>query len=87
MPNVTRKMYWTYEDLNKLTGMSLNTIYQHVARGSFDPDSLLSICCWLAQFGTLEVRQQIMASAFKAPTTTPAKPRKARRKSSSGKVA
>lgn len=55
---------WTYDDLVKLTGKARNTIYQHVARGSFDPEDLFSVVVWLARHAKPQLKRRMIDYAL-----------------------
>lgn len=55
---------YTYQDLSRLTGKKLNTIYQHVARGTFDPNDLGSVVKWVARHGKKNVKREILDYAL-----------------------
>lgn len=55
---------WNYEDLIKLTGMSMEALYQARSRGSFDPENLGSVVLFLGRHGTQEFRTQLVLEAI-----------------------
>ena len=55
---------FNYEDLVELTGLKHNTIYQHRARGNFDPDDIWSVMLWLARHARPELRNQLVMHAI-----------------------
>ncbi|MEO1616484.1 MAG: hypothetical protein AAFV88_11580 [Planctomycetota bacterium] len=57
---------WDYDDLVRITGKTRNTVYQHVARGSFDPDSLESVVCWIARHANLDLKRKILDYALES---------------------
>lgn len=56
--------FWSYDDLITLTGMTRNTVYRHVSRGTIDPDSLESVLYWLARHGVAEVKRKLLDYAL-----------------------
>ena len=56
---------WTYNPatLAKLTGLSIDAIWQHRTRGTFDPDDLESVMLWLARHGRMDLRLKMVTSA------------------------
>lgn len=71
---------FTYDDLTRMTGKERNTIYQHVARGSFDPDNLESTICWVARHANLDLKRKILDYALDQTAINPAtkKPRRSK---------
>jgi hypothetical protein len=47
-----------YKDLQELTGLSLDNLYQFKTRGDFDPESLGSVFLFLCRHARLELRKQ-----------------------------
>lgn len=67
---------WYYDELVKLTGKTRNTIYQHVRRGSFNPDDLGSVVAWVARHGTPAIKRAILDYALEPPGVNPLTSRK-----------
>lgn len=59
--------FWTYSDLQQLTGKELKAIYQHRTRGSFDPDDFGSVVRWVARHAIEPFRTQIQSALFQLP--------------------
>lgn len=55
---------WHYDDLIRLTGKTRNTLYQHVARGTFEPENLESVIYWVARHAKLDVKRRILDYAL-----------------------
>jgi hypothetical protein len=70
---------YSYADLARLSGLTKNTVHQHVTRRTFDPGSLESVVCWLARHGTLKLRQKLLLSALARTIEAPAKTQRRRR--------
>ena len=51
---------YCYEDIARLTGLSLSALSQHVKRGNLEPSSLESVASFLVRYGTPEVRLRMM---------------------------
>jgi hypothetical protein len=51
---------YTFADLMEQTGLTKSAVSHHVKRGNLDPDSLVSVCCFLARYGKPEVRSEIV---------------------------
>lgn len=60
MATTQQRFGFTYDDLQKLTGLTKSGVSQHVCRGNLDANSLVSVCAFLARYGTPEVRLEIM---------------------------
>lgn len=56
--------FWDYDDLCKIVGKTRNTVYQHVTRGSFDPDDLKSVVLWVARHAPIALKRQILDYAL-----------------------
>jgi hypothetical protein len=75
----------------RCTGLSLNTIQQHVTRGKFDPERLESVILYLAKHAADHFRQSIVTAAIKRDQeesvgTPTNKPRKRAKKTASRSV-
>jgi len=49
-----------YAELMELTGMTKAGISQAVTRGTLEPDSLVSVCVFLARYGRQDIRMEIL---------------------------
>jgi hypothetical protein len=55
-----RQFGFTYDDLERITGLTKSGVSQHVCRGNLDPSDLVSVCAFIARYGKPEVRLEIM---------------------------
>lgn len=55
---------FTYDDILALVGMTRNTLYRHVSRGTLDPDNLESILYWVARHGLPNVKRKLLDYAL-----------------------
>ena len=58
--------WWNYDDLLALTGMTRNTLYRHVSRGTIDPAKLESVLYWVARHGNMQVKRKLLDYALEA---------------------
>jgi hypothetical protein len=58
-----REYTYNVATLANLTGLTINAIHQHHSRGLFKPDDLKSVVLYLAQFGSLKLRQDMVLAA------------------------
>ena len=58
--------WWNYDDLLTLTGMTRNTLYRHVSRGTIDPAKLESVLYWVARHGNMQVKRKLLDYALEA---------------------
>lgn len=56
----TKEWTYSYEDLVRITGMDLDTVYQHKARKNFDPGKLESVLIWLGRHAKPAIRQELV---------------------------
>lgn len=61
-----KTFFYTYEDLQKLTGRDRNAIHQAASRGKrrkasgFDPEDFRSVVLWVFRNATDELRMEIL---------------------------
>lgn len=55
---------YTLADLSRMTGLSMNSVYQHKTRGGFDPEQPETVFIWLARHGTPELRRRMIDYAL-----------------------
>ena len=60
MARPPQNFYYTFEDLRKLTGLTMDAIYQHKARGDVEPASIESVVKFVARYGRLELKREIL---------------------------
>lgn len=51
---------YDYEDLSRLTDLSLDAIRQAKSRGDFNPEIFGSVLTWVAKHGNMHIRREIM---------------------------
>lgn len=64
--------FFTYDDIEALTGKARNSLYQHCRRGSFDPNSLESVCYFIARHAKPKVKTKLLAYALETNAKNPA---------------
>lgn len=60
MTDQTQYFFFTYRDLQELTGLTRAGVSQHVCRGNLDATNLVSVAAFIARYGKPEVRIEIM---------------------------
>jgi hypothetical protein len=60
MPRTKEKYFWTYDDIQRLTEVSYNSLCQATTRGDLNPEDLRSIVLYVARHGTLELKREIL---------------------------
>lgn len=51
---------FTYDDLQRITGLTKSGVSQHVVRGNLVATDLVSVCAFIARYGKPEIRLEIM---------------------------
>ena len=62
---------YSYATIAKLTGLTKNTVYQHVRRSNLNPEDLASVLVWAARHGKLSLRKRIVGAALSRELDSP----------------
>ena len=60
MSTSQQRFGFTYDDLQRLTGLTKSGVSQHVVRGNLVATDLVSVCAFIARYGKPEIRLEIM---------------------------
>lgn len=65
MADATKVWTYNYHDIARITGQSVDAVYQHKSRGKFDPDKLETVLIYLAEYAIPTIQDDIVEVAIR----------------------